>query len=142
MDILRKGVAHWDEDGELDTCVGELDAQLEIATDFCNAFGGTLAESVDNPRERIAATVAACYTMILSGMLTSAGHFPTRLDTRGEVDLCVKGKPKLSRVLLKLTAAVPGITSATFDRLANDASDMIARSLKAPPIILESTLSA
>lgn len=141
MNISRKVIAPWQEDDQLDTCLGDLSARLEAASGVCKAFGGYPEGSVDDPREQIAATVAGCFSMLLSGMLTKAGHLPTRLDTRGKVELCMQGKPRLSRVQLTLTATVPGITASTFDRLAHDASDMVARSLSAPPIVLESTLS-
>ena len=138
MDISRNVIAPWQEDG-LDACLGDLHARLEVSSDSCNAFHTD--GPADDPREQIAATVASCFNMILSGMLHQAGHPPIRLDTRGQVDLCTRSKPTLSRVLLKLSATVPGIKTTTFDRLAHDAGDMVARSLKAPPIVLQSTLS-
>lgn len=141
MVISRKAAAQWEQEGELDTCLGELDARLALPSGDCDAFDQAPDGTDDGAREDIAATVAGCFSLMLSGMLTRSGYFPTRLDTRGEVELCMKGKPRLSRVLLKLTATVPGIAAATFDRLASDASDSVARSLGAPPIVLESTLS-
>lgn len=141
MDLSPKVVPRWDAEDQLDTGLGELGGWLEVVSPVCNAFGGPSEGSGDDPRERIAATVAGCFSMVLSGLLNQAGHPPTRLETRGAVVLCTQGRPRLSQVLLTLTATVPGIAQSTFDRLAHDASDMVSRSLSAPPIVLESTLS-
>ena len=96
-----------------------------------------------NPEELIAAAHAGCFTMALSAKLTEAGHPPTALDTRAEVDLSLEGGPSLSAIRLKVTANVPGIDPAQFRAIAQDAEKNcpVSRALSAVPISMEATLA-
>lgn len=125
MVILRKDVAPWEQEDELDTCPSELGTRLALPSGDCDAVGDAPDGTDGSARDETAATVSGCFSLMLPGLLIRSGHVPTRLDTCGEVDLCIKGKPRMSRVLLKLTAKVPGIAAATFDRLAINATDMV-----------------
>jgi osmotically inducible protein OsmC len=91
----------------------------------------------------IAAAHAGCFTMALSAKLTEAGHPPTALDTRAEVDLSLEGGPSLSAIRLKVTANVPGIDPAQFRAIAQDAEKNcpVSRALSAVPISMEATLA-
>lgn len=75
-----------------------------------------------NPEELIAAAHASCFTMALSFALAAAGHGDGTLETRAAVRLDKDGDGfKIASSALTLTATVPGIDKAEFDRIAQDA---------------------
>lgn len=144
MGISRHATARWEGDfksgkGQLDTPQSGLLKQTPYG--FNTRFGD---EKGTNPEELIAAAHAGCFTMALSAKLTEAGHPPTRLDTRAEVDLSMEGGPSLSQIRLILTARVPGIEEAKFQELAEDAKKNcpVSKALSAVPISLQATLEA
>src|SRR5690606_16837770 len=139
MGISRHATAHWE--GDLKTGKGRLstpDSGLMQDTRyaFSSRFGD---EKGTNPEELIAAAHAGCFTMALSAKLAEAGHAPTRLDTRADVDLSMEDGPALSRIRLKLDAEVPGIDDARFQEIATDAKENcpVSKALSAVPITLE-----
>ena len=143
MGILRHATAHWEGDlksgrGQLSTPQSGLMENTRYA--FSSRFGD---ETGTNPEELIAAALAGCFTMALSGKLADANHPATRLDTRCEVDLSMDGGPALSQIRLKLTAQVPGLDDARFQTIAHDAkvNCPVGRALSAVPISLEATLA-
>lgn len=142
MGISRLATAHWEGDlktgkGQLSTPESGLMANTPYA--FECRFGD---EKGTNPEELIAAAHAGCFTMALSAKLTEAGHPPTSLDTRAEVDLSMDGGPSLSQIRLKVEAKVPGIDAAKFQSIAEDAkvNCPISKALSAVPVSLEAKL--
>jgi osmotically inducible protein OsmC len=143
MGISRYATAHWEGDlksgqGKLSTPASGLMADTPYG--FNTRFGD---KKGTNPEELIAAAHAGCFTMALSAKLTEAGHPPTALDTRAEVDLSLEGGPSLSAIRLKVTANVPGIDPAQFRAIAQDAEKNcpVSRALSAVPISMEATLA-
>jgi osmotically inducible protein OsmC len=143
MGISRYATAHWEGDlksgqGKLSTPASGLMADTPYG--FNSRFGD---KKGTNPEELIAAAHAGCFTMALSAKLTEAGHPPTALDTRAEVDLSLEGGPSLSAIRLKVTANVPGIDPAQFRAIAQDAEKNcpVSRALSAVPISMEATLA-
>ena len=143
MGISRHATAHWE--GDLKTGKGRLstpDSGLMQDTRyaFSSRFGD---EKGTNPEELIAAAHAGCFTMALSAKLTEAGHPPTRLDTRADVDLSMEGGPSFSQIRLKVDAQVPGIDDAKFQSIAEDAKKNcpVSKALSAVPIRLQATLA-
>ena len=143
MGISRYATAHWEGDlksgqGKLSTPASGLMADTPYG--FNTRFGD---KKGTNPEELIAAAHAGCFTMALSAKLTEAGHPPTALDTRAEVDLSLEGGPSLSAIRLKVTAQVPGIDPAKFRAIAQDAEKNcpVSRALSAVPISMEATLA-
>jgi osmotically inducible protein OsmC len=142
MGISRHATARWEGDfkggrGQLSTPDSGLMDNTRYA--FSSRFG---SEKGTNPEELIAAAHAGCFTMALSAKLTEAGHPPTRLDTRAEVDLSMEGGPALSQIRLKVEAQVPGVDETTFQNLARDAKENcpVSKALSAVPISMEATL--
>jgi osmotically inducible protein OsmC len=142
MGISRYATAHWEGDlksgqGKLSTPASGLMADTPYG--FNTRFGD---KKGTNPEELIAAAHAGCFTMALSAKLTEAGHPPTALDTRAEVDLSLEGGPSLSAIRLKVIADVPGIDAAQFRAIAQDAEKNcpVSRALSAVPISMEATL--
>lgn len=143
MGISRHATARWE--GDLKTGKGQLSTPQSGLMDntryaFSSRFGD---EKGTNPEELIAAAHAGCFTMALSAGLTEAGHPPTRLDTRADVDLSMEGGPTLSQIRLKVSAEVPGIDDATFQAIAEDAKKNcpVSKALSAVPISLEAVLA-
>lgn len=143
MGISRYATAHWEGDlksgqGKLSTPASGLMADTPYG--FNTRFGD---KKGTNPEELIAAAHAGCFTMALSARLSEAGHPPTSLDTRAEVDLSLEGGPSLSAIRLKVTAEVPGIDPAKFRAIAQDAEKNcpVSRALSAVPISMEATLA-
>jgi osmotically inducible protein OsmC len=75
-----------------------------------------------NPEELIAAAHAGCFSMALSNFLGEAGFTPERIATTADLTLdTIDGKPTITTIHLKLSAKVPGIDQAAFEKSANDA---------------------
>jgi osmotically inducible protein OsmC len=118
---IRTATAHYeglgkDGKGRVSTQSRVLDDQ---PYDFTTRFGD---EPGTNPEELIAAAHAACFTMALSFALAGAGYSDGTLDTKAAVTLEKDGAGfKISKSALTLTASVPGIAPAEFERIAAEA---------------------
>lgn len=131
--LKRNASAEWDGDlkggkGRISTASGVLrDTQYSFSTRFENGAG-------TNPEELIAAAHAGCFSMALSGQLTNAGHPPESVNTTATVSMDkTEAGFTVTGVHLEVTARVPGIDAAAFDKAANDAKTgcPISRLLKA-----------
>lgn len=142
MGISRHATARWE--GDLKTGQGRLSTPASgLMEDTRYAFNSRFGdEKGTNPEELIAAAHAGCFTMALSAKLTDAGHPPTRLDTRADVDLSMDGGPAFSQIRLKVDAQVRGIDEAQFQAIAEDAKANcpVSKALSAVPISLQATL--
>jgi lipoyl-dependent peroxiredoxin len=100
-------------------------------------------EAGTNPEELVAAAHAACFTMALSFALAKAGHDDGTLDTSAKVTLDKDGDGfKISKSALTLTASVPGIDEAEFQRIAAEAkAGCPVSKLFNAEVTLEATLS-
>jgi osmotically inducible protein OsmC len=119
--MIRKARAAWrgtgrDGEGDLTTDSGVLDeSPYSYRTRFENQKG-------TNPEELLAAAHAGCFTMALAFQLQLAGYTPTELVTEAAVSLDPEGSGfRITRSALTLSADVPGLDKATFDRLASEA---------------------
>jgi osmotically inducible protein OsmC len=119
--MKRKASAVWngtlkEGKGTISTESGLLsEAQYSFSTRFEDGKG-------TNPEELIAAAHAGCFSMALSGQLTTAGTPPERVATSATVTL-EKREPgfTVTNVHLDVTAKVPGATPESFDTAANAA---------------------
>lgn len=72
-----------------------------------------------NPEELIGAAHAGCFSMALSAGLGKAGFTPTRILTKAQVTLGkVDDKSRITLIHLETEAAVPGISAAEFQKIA------------------------
>ena len=133
MNIKRKASAQWngglkDGKGSISTDSGVLrDTQYSFGTRFENGAG-------TNPEELIAAAHAGCFSMALSGQLTTAGTPPESIDTTATVTMeKTDAGFTVTKVHLDVTARVPGIDAGAFETAANNAKSgcPISRLLKA-----------
>ena len=143
MGISRHATAHWE--GDLKTGQGKLNTpQSGLMADTPYGFNTRFGDRKGvNPEELIAAAHAGCFTMALSAKLSEAGHPPSSLDTRAEVDLSTEGGPSLSAIRLKVKGVVPGLDAAGFRAIADDAGKHcpVSRALSAVPISVEAELA-
>jgi len=102
--------------GTISTESGLLkEAQYSFGTRFENGVG-------TNPEELIAAAHAGCFSMALSGQLTTAGTPPESVATTATVTLeKLEAGFTVTGVHLDVTAKVPGATPESFETAANNA---------------------
>jgi osmotically inducible protein OsmC len=139
--MKRKASAVWngslkEGNGRISTESGTLrEAQYSFSTRFENGVG-------TNPEELIAAAHAGCFSMALSGQLTTAGHAPESINTTATVTMeKTDAGFTVTNVHLEVAARVPGIDQAGFETAANNAKAgcPISRLLKAE-ITMDATL--
>jgi osmotically inducible protein OsmC len=79
-------------------------------------------EQGTNPEELIGAAHAGCFSMAFSMILGMAGFTPDKIETMATVTLEQKdGGFAVTASHLEVTASIPGIDQAAFEKAANDA---------------------
>jgi len=121
MDRTASAVWHGglkDGKGSISTQSGLMkDSQYSFGTRFENGIG-------TNPEELIAAAHAGCFTMALSGQLTTANLAPESLETKATVTLeKTDAGFAITKIHLVTTAKVPGADKAAFDKAADNAKN-------------------
>lgn len=75
-----------------------------------------------NPEELIAAAHAGCFSMAFSLFLQNAGFTPESIETSAALSLDAQGGVfTITAVHLDVSARIPGIDNATFQRVATEA---------------------
>ena len=140
MDRSASAVWHGglkDGKGTISTQSGVLkETQYSYSTRFENGIG-------TNPEELIAAAHAGCFTMALSGQLTSAELPPDSIETTAVVTMeKTDDGPTVTKIHLTTSARVPSASKEKFDELAKKAKEgcPISRLLKAAEITLDARL--
>jgi osmotically inducible protein OsmC len=138
----RNGSAEWR--GNLESGSGTVtvgDGVFQGAYSFASRFAegeGT------NPEQLIAAAHAACFTMALSNILSTAGHVPESVRTNARVQLRnIDGAPTLTRIDLETEGHVPGVDQQQFQGYADQAKATcpVSRALAGiPEIVLTAKL--
>lgn len=141
MDRSASAVWHGglkDGKGTISTQSGTLkETQYSFNTRFENGVG-------TNPEELIAAAHAGCFTMALSGQLSSAEMVPESIETSAVVTMeKTDDGPTITKIHLTTKAKVPGAEKQKFDELAKKAKEgcPISRLLKAAEITLDAQLT-
>jgi len=126
--------------GTLTTPSGVLNAQ---PYSFQLRFQDEDGRNGTNPEELIAAAHAGCFSMALSFQLAGAGFTADELNTTAVLTMePVDGNQTITKIVLKLSATIPGISAEQFQTLAETAkvNCPVSRVLKAD-ISLEATLA-
>lgn len=126
--------------GTLTTPSGALSAQ---PYSFKLRFQDEDGRNGTNPEELIAAAHAGCFSMALSFQLAGAGFTADALNTTAVLTLePVDGNQTITKIVLQLSATIPGISAEQFQTLAETAKANcpVSRVLKAE-ISLEATLA-
>ena len=119
--MKRNAKAVWN--GAIKTGKGHLTTPSQVldqtSYSFESRFKDETGKSGTNPEELIAAAHAGCFTMALSKELADAGYDPRHLETRAVVAIEPEGEGfNIPTVDLQLTAEVPGIGDAEFQKIA------------------------
>jgi lipoyl-dependent peroxiredoxin len=124
MAIERQAQATWEGDlrggtGHFDVGSGAITGQeVTYASRFEQPGGKT------SPEELIAAAYATCFSMFLSGVLTKAGHAPTRLETDAVCTLeQLDAGPRITSMRLSVRGEVDGVDEDAFRAAAQEAKD-------------------
>ena len=131
--LKRKASAVWN--GNLKEGKGRISTASGVLSNTQYSFSTRFEEGAGtNPEELIAAAHAGCFSMALSGQLTTAGHPPESVDTTATVKMeKTDAGFTVTGVHLEVVARVPGIDQAGFDTAAQNAKNgcPISRLLKA-----------
>ena len=139
--MIRKAKAEWRGTGKDGTGGLTSDSGVLSGTpySFKTRFQG---EKGTNPEEIVGAAHAACFTMAFSFAAEKAGIATEIVDTTASVRLSKEGDGfVIDRIALTLTAKVPGMDDAAFQKLAADAKANCPLS-KALASVPEITLTA
>jgi len=89
-----------------------LGGQYNFSSRFENGEGS-------NPEELLAAAEAACFSMALAFALDKQGHPATSVQTKADCTIEKQGEGfKITRMMLTVQAAVPGVDPAKFQSIA------------------------
>jgi lipoyl-dependent peroxiredoxin len=128
--------------GEWHGSLTEGSGRVTLESSGLGTFDVTWASRVEqpdgrtSPEELIAAAHASCFSMALSSGLTKAGHPPTTLNTRAEVDF--QPGEGITGIRLHVAGDVPGLDADGF-REAAEAAKVgcpVSKALAAVPITL------
>ena len=138
----RKASAVWNGGlkGGNGTFKGEtgLGGAYSFGSRFENASGS-------NPEELLAAALAACFSMALSGNLEKNGTPATKVETSAACTIeKVEEKQTVTKIALTTKASVPKIDAATFNRIVDETKSgcPVSRALKAVAIEAKAELTA
>lgn len=94
-----------------------------------------------NPEELLGAAHSACFSMAFSHALSQAGHTPESLQVTAAVTF--QPGEGITGSHLLVSAKVPGISEADFERIAEDAkvNCPVSKALAGIPITLEASLA-
>ncbi len=98
-------------------------------------------QGTTSPEELIGAAHSACYSMQFSNMLAENDTPPTSMKTSAKVSFNA-GEGGITGIALSVTAQVPGIEDADFQRLAEEAKQScpVSKALAGVEITLEASL--
>jgi lipoyl-dependent peroxiredoxin len=113
---------------------GGYEGPFTFASRFENGAG-------TNPEELIGAAHAGCFSMFLSGLLTTANHPPKSVQTTAKVHL---GEgPAITLIELETVGDVPGLSAEEFQDFATKAKEgcPVSKALSAVEMKLTARLS-
>jgi lipoyl-dependent peroxiredoxin len=119
--MIRKGSAEWR--GSLKEGKGTVSTESGIVSNAPYSFSTRFENGKGtNPEELIAAAHAGCFSMALSAGLGGAGITPESIRTTAAVTLeKVEGGFAVTSSHLDVTAKIPGMDRAAFEKAAGDA---------------------
>lgn len=147
---VSTGKAEWkgtlkEGTGTVESGSGVVSASYSFASRFVDGARGSGDQPPTNPEELIAAAHAACYSMALSNILSTAGHVPDSVATTARVTLEVGADGAgITGIALETSARVPGIAEEAFNEHAEAAKVgcPVSKALASVEITLDATLEA
>jgi osmotically inducible protein OsmC len=137
---IRHAEARWE--GTLKEGGGTLKLESGVFEGPYTWAGRFADGSGTNPEELVGAAHAGCYAMFLSAILTRNNVPPASIDARASVHL--EDGPTITRIVLDVTAVVPGLDAATFATYAEEAKVKcpVSKALAGgPEIVLNASLA-
>lgn len=138
----RKASAVWN--GGLKGGNGSFKGETGLGGSY--TFGSRFENaSGSNPEELLAAALAACFSMALSGNLEKNGTPSTTIETSAACTVeKVDEKMTVTKIALTTRAAVPKIDQATFNRIVDETKVgcPVSRALKAVAIEAKAELTS
>ena len=115
--------AHWE--GDIKKGKGTISTQSGALKEQPYGFNTRFEdEPGTNPEELIGAAHAGCFSMAFSLELGNAGYTADSIDTKAKVTLDKDGDGfSITKVHLDMTATIPGIDDAEFQKIANGAKE-------------------
>ena len=137
----RTAHAHWegaikDGHGSVRAGNGAIESEYSFGSRFEDQSG-------TNPEELLGAAHAGCFTMALALGLSEVDHPPTHIDTTAHVTIERETSGfRITRIVLRTAAKVPGIDASEFQRQAEVAKTNcpVSRALAGTDIQLEAEL--
>ena len=119
--MIRKASARWE--GGLKDGKGVVSGQSGAFRNLAYTFGTRFEDRPGtNPEELVAAALAGCLSMALSGELGKAGLTPQSVETDADLTLeMLPGGPTITAIHLRVTASVPGADKGKFEAAAEAA---------------------
>src|ERR1700686_2312289 len=140
--MVRKAAAVWK--GSLKEGKGTISSDSGVLSNTPYSFSTRFEDAKGtNPEELIAAAHAACFTMAFSAQLGNAGITPQSLETTASLTLeKLDTGFTITKIHLDVTARIPGVDKAVFDKAAADAKAgcPVSKVLKAAEITLTTNL--
>ena len=103
---------------------GQISTETGALQNYPYGFNSRFGEDRKgtNPEELVGAAHAACFTMAFAFAAEAAGQPTHDIETTASVRLIKQGEGfAIDRIALTLTATVPGLDEAAFQKLAADA---------------------
>ena len=119
----RTSKAQWK--GSIKEGKGTLTAPSGVLSNSPISYHSRFEDSMGtNPEELIGAAHAGCLGMMITQLLTQAGHTAAQLDAQATVVLKdVDGLPTITDIRIMIHGKVPGIDEATFRKIAYEANE-------------------
>lgn len=141
--MVRKASAVWN--GSLKEGKGTISTESRVLSNAQYSFSTRFENGIGtNPEELVAASHAGCFSMALSAQLGNAGITPESIETTAAVTLeKTDAGFTVTKIHLDVTARIPGVDAAAFQKAANDAKTgcPISRLLKAAEITMSAKLA-
>src|SRR3954462_12413110 len=137
--MKRNATAVWNGSGK--DGQGTLSTQSTVLTNTEYSYKSRFEQGVGtNPEELMAAAHAGCFTMKLSFVLGEAGFTPDRIETTCTITL---ENGAITTSDLKVSATVPGMSAADFEKAAQNAKDNcpVSKAYSALQINMEAALN-
>ena len=140
--MKRTGTAHWE--GAIKEGKGTLTTPSGVLNKTAYSFSARFENGQGtNPEELLGAAHAGCFSMALSGQLTTAKLVPKTIDTTATVELDKDGDGfAIKRVHLDVTCEIPGADQDAFLKAANAAKAgcPVSKLFKGAEITMEARL--
>jgi lipoyl-dependent peroxiredoxin len=141
--MVRKASAVWN--GSLKEGKGTISTESRVLSNAQYSFSTRFENGIGtNPEELVAASHAGCFSMALSAQLGNAGITPESIETTAAVTLeKTDAGFTVTKIHLDVTAKIPGVDAAAFQKAAQDAKTgcPISRLLKAAEITMSAKLA-